>query len=74
MTRKWLKASGAKTIVRGHEPCHGFKLDHDNMIITLFSCREAYPNFKAAYLSISEVNLDTISDAKDLSLYVKFPV
>lgn len=74
MTRKWLQASGAKTIVRGHEPCYGFKLDHDNLIITLFSCREAYPNFKAAYLSLSAVNLDTISDAKDLSLYVKFLV
>ena len=72
ITRKWLQASGAKAIVRGHEPCHGFKLDHNNMIMTLFSCIEAYPNFKAAYLRLSAVNLDTIKDAKDLSLYVKF--
>lgn len=72
MTRKWLQASGAKVIVRGHEPCHGYKLDHDNMIMTLFSCMEAYPSFKAAYLSLSAVNLDTVNDAKDLSLYVKF--
>jgi hypothetical protein len=72
ITRKWLQASGAKAIVRGHEPCHGFKLDHNNMIMTLFSCIEAYPNFKAAYLRLSAVNLDAIKDAKDLSLYVKF--
>jgi hypothetical protein len=72
MTRKWLQASGTKAIVRGHEPCHGFKLDHDNMIMTLFSCMEAYPSFKAAYLSLSAANLDTVNDAKDLSLYVKF--
>jgi predicted phosphodiesterase len=72
MTLRWLQASGAKAIVRGHEPCHGFKLDQNNMIMTLFSCMEAYPNFKAAYLRLSAVNLDTIKDAKDLSLYVKF--
>jgi predicted phosphodiesterase len=72
MTRRWLQASGAKAIVRGHEPCHGFKLDHNNMILTLFSCMEAYPNFKAAYLRLSAVNLDTFKDAKDLSFYVKF--
>jgi hypothetical protein len=73
-TRRWLEVSGAKAIVRGHEPCHGFKLDHNNMILTLFSCMEPYPNFKAAYLRLSAVNLDTFKDAKDLSLYVKFLV
>jgi diadenosine tetraphosphatase ApaH/serine/threonine PP2A family protein phosphatase len=72
VTRRWLQASGAKAIVRGHEPCHGFKLDHNNMIMTLFSCMEAYPNFKAAYLQLSAVNLDSIKDAKDLTFYVKF--
>lgn len=72
VTRRWLQASGAKAIVRGHEPCHGFKLDHNNMIMTLFSSMEAYPNFKAAYLRLSAVNLDSINDAKDLSFYVKF--
>jgi predicted phosphodiesterase len=72
MTVKWLQASGTKAVVRGHEACQGFKLDHSNMILTLFSCVEAYPNFKAAYLRLSAVHLDVIRDAKDLSLYVKF--
>ena len=72
VTLRWLQASGTKAIVRGHEPCQGFKLDHNNMIMTLFSCAEAYPNFKAAYLSLSAVNIDAINDAKDLSLYVRF--
>jgi predicted phosphodiesterase len=72
VTLRWLQASGTKAIVRGHEPCQGFKLDHNNMIMTLFSCAETYPNFKAAYLRLSAVNLDAIKDAKDLSLYVRF--
>jgi predicted phosphodiesterase len=72
MTRRWLQASGTKAIVRGHEPCQGFKLDHNNMIMTLFSSMEAYPNFKAAYLRLNAVHLDTIKNAKDLSLYVRF--
>jgi predicted phosphodiesterase len=72
ITLKWLQASGTKAIVRGHEACHGFKLDHDNMILTLFSCTEAYPSFKAAYMRLSGVDLDIIKDAKDLSLYVRF--
>jgi protein phosphatase len=72
VTRRWLQASGTKAIVRGHEPCQGFKLDHNNMIMTLFSSMEAYPNFKAAYLRLSAVHLDAINNAKDLSLYVRF--
>jgi predicted phosphodiesterase len=72
ITRRWLQASGAKAIVRGHEPCHGFKLDHNNMIMTLFSCAEAYPNFRAAYLRLSAAIIDSINDAKGLSLYIKF--
>src|SRR5919202_3151390 len=72
ITRRWLQASGAKAIVRGHEPCHGFKLDHNNMIMTLFSCAEAYPNFRAAYLRLSAAIIDSINDAKDLSPYIRF--
>jgi hypothetical protein len=72
ITLRWLQASGTKAIVRGHEACRGFKLDHDNMILTLFSCMEAYPNLKAAYIRLSAVHLDTIKGAKDLSPYVKF--
>jgi predicted phosphodiesterase len=72
MTRRWLHASGTKAIVRGHEPCQGFKLDHNNMIMTLFSSTEAYPDFRAAFLRLSAVNLDNIKNAKDLSLYIRF--
>ena len=71
ITRKWLQATGVKAIIRGHEPCQGFKLDHDNMIMTLFSCRDVYPNSSAAYLELDAATLDTIKDAKDLSVHVK---
>ena len=72
ITRRWLQASGAKVIVRGHEPCLGFKLDHNNTIMTFFSCAEAYPNFRASYLRLSAAIIDSINDAKDLSIYIRF--
>ena len=74
VTRTWLQATGTKAVIRGHEPCQGFRLDHDNMIMTLFSCTGLYPNSAAAYLMINASKLDIIRDAKDLSVYVKFLV
>ncbi len=71
ITRNWLQATGVKAIIRGHEPCQGFKLDHDNMIMTLFSCRDVYPNSSAAYLELDAATLDTMKDARDLSVHVK---
>jgi Calcineurin-like phosphoesterase len=71
ITRNWLQATGVKAIIRGHEPCQGFKLDHDNKIMTLFSCRDVYPNSSAAYLELDAATLDTMKDAKDLSVHVK---
>lgn len=72
VTRTWLQATGTKAVIRGHEPCHGFKLDHDNMIMTLFSCSDIYPNSTAAYLKLNAAELDIIKDAKELSVHVKF--
>ncbi len=73
ISRMWLQRLGIKAIVRGHEPCQGFRLDHDGAIMTLFSCKEAYPKFKAAYLALNAGQLEIINDARDLSRYVRFP-
>jgi protein phosphatase len=73
VSRKVLQAFGAKAIVRGHEPCQGFRLDHGDMVMTLFSCKEAYPKFKAAYLMLDADQLGNINNARDLSRYVRFP-
>ena len=73
VSRWWLELLDIKAIVRGHEPCQGFRLDHGDTIMTLFSCREAYPKFKAAYLMLDSSHLATINNARDLSRYVRFP-
>ena len=67
ISRKWLRLSKARVIVRGHEPCQGFRIDHDGAVITLFSCQEPYPTFQAAYIITNEQELKTINDAVDLS-------
>jgi protein phosphatase len=73
VSRKILQTFGAKVILRGHEPCQGFRLDHGDTVMTLFSCTEAYPKFKAAYLLLDADQLRKINDARDLSRYVRFP-
>ena len=71
ITKGWLKLSKSKVIVRGHEPCQGFKIDHDGSVMTLFSCQEPYPNFQAAYVFVSDEELLSIQDAIRLSHFVK---
>lgn len=71
ITKKWLAMSRTKVIVRGHEPCHGFKIDHDDRVLTLFSCKEAYPNFEAAHIFISKKQLESIHNAMNLAHYVR---
>jgi len=71
VTKKWLSISNTKVIVRGHEPCNGFKLDHDGMVLTLFSCNQAYPNFSVGYISTSGKRLHSIRNGYDLSKMVK---
>ena len=67
ISRKWLRLSKARVIVRGHEPCQGFRIDHDGAVITLFSCQEPYPTFQAAYIITNEQELKSINGAVDLS-------
>jgi protein phosphatase len=67
ISRKWLRLSQTRVIVRGHEPCQGFRIDHDGSVVTLFSCQEPYPSFQAAYISINEQELKSINDAAELS-------
>jgi len=71
ITKKWLTMTRTKIIVRGHEPCHGFKIEHGNSVLTLFSCKEAYPKFEAAYIFISDVQLPSVENATDLIPYIK---
>jgi len=71
VSRKCLAFSSTKALVRGHEPCHGFRIDHDDMVLTLFSSKEAYQKFDAAYLSITKEELLAARNAFDLAKYVK---
>ncbi|HEV2193177.1 MAG TPA: metallophosphoesterase family protein [Nitrosopumilaceae archaeon] len=71
ITKEWLTMSKTKMIVRGHEPCHGFKIDHDDRVLTLFSCKETYPKFEAAYIFISDIQLQIVENATSIIKYIK---
>jgi len=71
ITRSWLKMTRTKAVVRSHEPCRGFRADHEGLILTLFSCKASYQKFEAAYLHLSCQEFSSISNANDLIPYVK---
>jgi len=70
ISKQWLGMSETEVLVRGHEPCQGFKIDHKGMVITVFSSRESYPNYDAAYIRLSREQLESIHNGTDLSHYV----
>jgi hypothetical protein len=70
VTKKWLVASGSKVVIRGHEPCQGFKVNHQGTILTLFSCKEAYPGFQAAYIKITREQLQNLHNGGDFVPYI----
>jgi len=60
ITISFLEENNLIAIIRGHEPCEGYKFNHDNRVLTLFSrVGEPYFNYTAAYLRIPlDENLD----------------
>ncbi|HEY8109574.1 MAG TPA: metallophosphoesterase family protein [Candidatus Nitrosotenuis sp.] len=71
ISKKYLASTQTKVLVRSHEPCHGFKIDHDDMVLTLFSTKEAYQKFDAAYILITKEELASVRNASHLAQHVK---
>jgi len=72
VTKRILKKIGVKTLIRSHEACEGVKVNHEGMILTLFSRKGSpYFNSRAAYLRL---NLkEKARDAYELSrIAIKF--
>jgi protein phosphatase len=70
ITKLWLSNTGCKFLFRGHEPCDGYKLIHDNKVLTIFSSKEPYPKFNSSFLKLSKQDIADINN--DGSLLVKF--
>jgi serine/threonine-protein phosphatase PP1 catalytic subunit len=66
VSRKWLSNCGARVIVRGHEPCQGVMVSHSDHVLTLFSSKEAYPDFQPAFISLSGRELCEVRRASDM--------
>lgn len=71
VSERWLNASSSKLVIRGHEPCQGFKINHQGLILTLFSCKEAYPGFQAAYLKVAREQLQNLHLGAEFVPYIK---
>jgi protein phosphatase len=67
VTERWLAATKTRVVVRGHEPCRGYRIDHDGKVLTLFSSAEPYPGFAAAYIKVDKGELEKIKNAGDLA-------
>ncbi len=55
---KWLSLNDKKFLIRGHEEAEGYKLNHDGLVITVFSrIGSPYFNRKAAFAIIESENV-----------------
>ncbi|MDQ3083313.1 MAG: serine/threonine protein phosphatase [Thermoproteota archaeon] len=70
ITKNWLNHTNTKLIIRGHEPCMGYKINHDNKVMTLFSSKEPYPKFESSYLEISKKQMEALDLTLDLKEFV----
>jgi hypothetical protein len=71
ISKRHIMETGTKAIVRGHEPCFGFRIDHENTVLTVFSTKESYQKFDAAYVRIAKDELQAVRNASDLVQYVQ---
>jgi Leucine-rich repeat (LRR) protein len=69
VTNTWLSYLGCKFLIRGHEPCNGYKLIHENKILTVFSSKDPYPKFESSFLKMSH---EEISEITNGSAFKKF--
>jgi len=69
VTERALKIANARALIRAHEVCNGFKVNHEGLVLTLFSCKTPYGNKDAAYLTINRNNCNF--NAEELSRIVE---
>jgi len=60
VTKKFIKQNNFVGIIRSHEPCNGFKLNHKGLVLTVFS-RKGYPYFNR-YGSIVVINTNELKN------------
>lgn len=70
ITNHWFGKLNCHFLIRGHEPCKGFKTNHNSKVLTIFSSKEPYPKFESGYLEIS--NNDMIKCIEQKSLLSSF--
>ena len=71
VSKDCLAISGTRIIIRGHEPCHAFRTDHKGMVLTIFSCNEAYPKFDPACLCLTGTEIRLMKDVQDLVPHIQ---
>ena len=54
ITERALELFNGKALIRAHEVCNGFKVNHEGMVLTIFSSKAPYRNKNAAYLVIDK--------------------
>ncbi len=69
ITQNFLEKNNLRVIVRGHEPCEGYKLNHGGRVVTLFSrSGSPYWNEKVGFMLLP---LRETIDPEKISLYIK---
>lgn len=54
---------GVRVVIRGHEPCEGYKINHEGLVLTLFSRGgPPYYNSRASYLAVKSLEFKNVYD------------
>jgi hypothetical protein len=49
----------------------GYKFNHDNRVMTLFSSKDPYPKFESSYLQISKKEMESLELTLDIKEFVR---
>ncbi len=70
VSKRVLSLLNVNILVRGHEPCEGYKLNHEGLVVTLFSRKgPPYFNTRAAYLKVRGDALERSNIEKYVRLF-----
>ena len=71
ISKKWLNTSASKLVIRGHEPCQGFKNQSPRNDIDFVLLQRSISGVPAEYIKIARKQLENLHDGGGFVRYIK---
>lgn len=66
VTKNFLEKNNFKLVIRSHEPCNAYKLNHENKVLTIFSMKNVYGNEKVSFAKIKNKKVEVFEINNDI--------